>query len=234
MFFQVFDKGWMEDGEGRYIDFKNTVIILTSNVGSDLIANMCRDPDLAPTPEGLAQAVRQPLLQTFPAALLGRLTVVPYYPISDAMLEQIIRLQMLRIQRRIEERHGAQFSFDEAAVDLVRRRCSEVESGARMVDGILTRTCCRAWPPTSCRPPWEARNCKACTPAPAATTSRWTCAPALRARMSGRRLPRATTAVIAAALLAAPAAQALDLGAIGQAADTCSGPRAPPRPASRR
>ncbi|MDC5467569.1 AAA family ATPase, partial [Acinetobacter baumannii] len=79
MFFQVFDKGWMEDGEGRYIDFKNTVIILTSNVGSDLIANMCRDPDLAPTPEGLAQAVRQPLLQTFPAALLGRLTVVPYY-----------------------------------------------------------------------------------------------------------------------------------------------------------
>ena len=139
MFFQVFDKGWMEDGEGRYIDFKNTVIILTSNVGSDLIANMCRDPDLAPTPEGLAQAVRQPLLQTFPAALLGRLTVVPYYPISDAMLEQIIRLQMLRIQRRIEERHGAQFSFDEAAVDLVRRRCSEVESGARMVDGILTQ-----------------------------------------------------------------------------------------------
>ena len=139
MFFQVFDKGWMEDGEGRYIDFKNTVIILTSNVGSDLIANMCRDPDLAPTPEGLAQAVRQPLLQTFPAALLGRLTVVPYYPISDAMLEQIIRLQMLRIQRRIEERHGAQFSFDEAAVELVRRRCSEVESGARMVDGILTQ-----------------------------------------------------------------------------------------------
>ncbi|WP_280191002.1 type VI secretion system ATPase TssH [Delftia sp. PS-11] len=139
MFFQVFDKGWMEDGEGRYIDFKNTVIILTSNVGSDLIASMCRDPDLAPTPEGLAQAVRQPLLQTFPAALLGRLTVVPYYPISDAMLEQIIRLQMQRIQRRIEERHGAQFSFDDAAVDLVRRRCSEVESGARMVDGILTQ-----------------------------------------------------------------------------------------------
>ncbi len=139
MFFQVFDKGWMEDGEGRYIDFKNTVIILTSNVGSDLIASMCRDPELAPTPEGLAQAVRQPLLQTFPAALLGRLTVVPYYPISDAMLEQIIRLQMQRIQRRIEERHGAQFSFDDAAVDLVRRRCSEVESGARMVDAILTQ-----------------------------------------------------------------------------------------------
>ena len=139
MFFQVFDKGWMEDGEGRYIDFKNTVIILTSNVGSDLIVNMCRDPDLAPTPEGLTQAVRQPLLQTFPAALLGRLTVVPYYPISDAMLEQIIRLQMQRIQRRIEERHGALFSFDDAAVNLVRRRCSEVESGARMVDGILTQ-----------------------------------------------------------------------------------------------
>ena len=139
MFFQVFDKGWMEDGEGRYIDFKNTVIILTSNIGSELIANMCRDPDLIPSPEGLSQAMRQSLLQAFPAALLGRLVVVPYFPISDVMLRQIIRLQMQRIQRRIEERYETKFHFDDAAVDLIRQRCSEVESGARMVDAILTQ-----------------------------------------------------------------------------------------------
>ncbi|GKS76689.1 type VI secretion system ATPase TssH [Acidovorax sp. SUPP950] len=139
LFFQVFDKGWMEDGEGRYIDFKNTVIILTSNVGSELIAGMCRDPDLVPPPEALAKAVRQPLLENFPAALLGRLVVVPYFPISDAMLDQIIRLQLQRIQTRILERHNAQFTFDEAAVQLIRQRCSEVESGARMVDGIITQ-----------------------------------------------------------------------------------------------
>ena len=139
MFFQVFDKGWMEDGEGRYIDFKNTVIILTSNVGSELIAGMCSDPELAPTPEALAKAVRQPLLDKFPAALLGRLTVVPYYPISDAMLEQIIGLQLRRIQARIQANHGAQFQFDDRAVQLIRERCSEVESGARMIDAILTQ-----------------------------------------------------------------------------------------------
>ncbi|KQW26741.1 type VI secretion system ATPase TssH [Acidovorax sp. Root402] len=139
MFFQVFDKGWMEDGEGRYIDFKNTVIILTSNVGSELIAGLCNDPDLIPSPEALAKAVRQPLLDKFPAALLGRLTVVPYYPISDAMLEQIIGLQLRRIQTRIQANHGAQFHFDESAVQLIRERCSEVESGARMIDAILTQ-----------------------------------------------------------------------------------------------
>ncbi|WP_395457923.1 type VI secretion system ATPase TssH [Acidovorax delafieldii] len=139
MFFQVFDKGWMEDGEGRYIDFKNTVIILTSNVGSELIAGLCNDPDLIPSPEALAQAIRQPLLDKFPAALLGRLTVVPYYPISEAMLEQIIGLQMRRIQTRIQVNHGAQFDFDDSAVRLIRERCSEVESGARMIDAILTQ-----------------------------------------------------------------------------------------------
>lgn len=139
MFFQVFDKGWMEDGEGRYIDFKNAVIILTSNVGSELIANLCRDPDLMPGPDALAQAIRLPLLQVFPAALLGRLVVVPYFPISDTMLEQIIRLQIERIQQRIRERHDAIFEFGGDVVDLIRRRCSEVESGARMIDGMLTQ-----------------------------------------------------------------------------------------------
>ena len=139
IFFQVFDKGWMEDGEGRYIDFKNTVIILTSNVGSELIASMCRDPEMMPNSEALAKAVRQPLLEKFPAALLGRLVVVPYFPISDAMLDQIIGLQLKRIQARILDRHGASFAFDDAVVALIRNRCSEVESGARMIDGILTQ-----------------------------------------------------------------------------------------------
>ena len=97
IFFQVFDKGWMEDGEGRDIDFKNTIILLTSNVGTDLIMNMCKDPELMPEPEGIAKALREPLLKVFPAALLGRLVVIPYYPLSDAMLGNIVRLQLGRI-----------------------------------------------------------------------------------------------------------------------------------------
>ncbi len=139
MFFQVFDKGWMEDGEGRYIDFKNTVIILTSNVGSDLIAGMCRDPELVPPPEALAKALRPALLEKFPAALLGRLVVVPYFPISDAMLDQIIRLQLKRIQDRVHDRHGSVLGYHDSVIELIRNRCTEVESGARMVDAILTQ-----------------------------------------------------------------------------------------------
>ena len=88
LFFQVFDKGWMEDAEGRYIDFKNTIILLTSNVGTELIVSMCKDPELMPDPEGIAKALREPLLKKFPAALLGRLVVIPYYPLSDAMLAE--------------------------------------------------------------------------------------------------------------------------------------------------
>src|SRR5262249_47962970 len=99
IFFQVFDKGMMEDGEGRLIDFKNTIILLTTNVGSDLIAKMCGDPALLPDPEGLAKALRPPLLKVFPAALLGRLVVIPYYPLSQTMIESIIRLQLRRVQQ---------------------------------------------------------------------------------------------------------------------------------------
>ncbi|MFT3818699.1 MAG: type VI secretion system ATPase TssH [Rubrivivax sp.] len=140
MFFQVFDKGWMEDGEGRYIDFKNTVIILTSNVGTDVIASMCRDPELMPSVDALATALRKPLLEKFPPALLGRLVVVPYFPISDEMLGQIIRLQLGRIQQRVADRHRAKLDYTDAVVDLIRRRCTEVESGGRMVDAILTQS----------------------------------------------------------------------------------------------
>ena len=140
IFFQVFDKGTMEDGEGRVIDFKNTVIILTSNVGSDLVMSMTRDPELMPEPEDIAKALREPLLKVFPAALLGRLQVIPYYPLSDEMLGNIIRLQLNRIKKRIAENHKAQFSYSEEVVKLIASRCTEVESGGRMIDAILTNT----------------------------------------------------------------------------------------------
>ncbi len=140
LFFQVFDKGWMEDGEGRHIDFKNTIILLTSNVGTELIANLCKDPDLMPEPEGVAKALREPLLKKFPAALLGRLVVIPYYPLSDAVLGNIVRLQLGRITKRVAEHHGIPFTYDEETVKLIVSRCTEVESGGRMIDAILTNT----------------------------------------------------------------------------------------------
>ncbi len=140
IFFQVFDKGWMEDGEGRYIDFKNTIILLTTNAGSDLIMSMCRDPELMPDPESLAKAMREPLLKIFPPALLGRLVVIPYFPLSDDMLGSIVRLQMGRIAKRVLENHKIPFEYDDAAVDLVIKRCTELESGGRMIDAILTNT----------------------------------------------------------------------------------------------
>ncbi|AUX92270.1 type VI secretion system ATPase TssH [Mixta gaviniae] len=140
IFFQVFDKGWMEDGEGRHIDFRNTIIILTSNVGTQLISAMCADPELMPEPEALSAALRAPLLEVFPPALLGRLLVVPYYPLSDAMLAEIVRLQLKRIQRRLEENHGIISHIDDSVISQIVQRCTEVESGGRMVDAILTNT----------------------------------------------------------------------------------------------
>jgi len=140
LFFQVFDKGWMEDGEGRYIDFKNTIILLTSNAGSDLIMKLCADPELMPEPEGIAKALREPLLKVFPAALLGRLVTIPYYPLSEEMLGQIVRLQLGRIQKRVGENLGVPLSFGDDVVKLIISRCNEVESGGRVVDAILTNT----------------------------------------------------------------------------------------------
>src|SRR5882762_527224 len=140
IFFQVFDKGWMEDGEGRLIDFKNTLILLTSNVGSDLIMNMCKDPDLMPDPEGMAKALRQPLLKVFPAALLGRLIVIPYFPLSPVMVANIIKLQLGRIKKRIRENHKVPFTYEDDVVKLIASRCTELESGGRMIDAILTNT----------------------------------------------------------------------------------------------
>jgi type VI secretion system protein VasG len=140
IFFQVFDKGWMEDGEGRVIDFKNTLILLTTNAGTDLIASLCKDPDLMPEPEGIAKALREPLLKVFPPALLGRLVVIPYYPLNDEMIGAIARLQLGRIKKRVEESHKVPFSYDDEVIKLIASRCTELESGGRMIDAILTNT----------------------------------------------------------------------------------------------
>jgi len=140
LFFQVFDKGRMEDGEGRQIDFKNTIILLTSNVGSELIMNMCRDPELLPEPEALATALQEPLMKVFPPALLGRLVTIPYYPLSDDMLARIVRLQLGRIKKRVETNHRIPFGYSDDAVALIVKRCNNAEAGGRIIDSILTNT----------------------------------------------------------------------------------------------
>jgi type VI secretion system protein VasG len=140
LFFQVFDKGRMEDGEGRIIDFKNTIILLTSNAGSELIMNMCKDPELLPDPESLATALQEPLMKIFPPALLGRLVTIPYYPLSGEMLAKIVRLQLGRIKKRVEANHRIPFNYGDEAVDLIVKRCNNAEAGGRIIDSILTNT----------------------------------------------------------------------------------------------
>ena len=140
IFFQVFDKGWMEDGEGRVIDFKNTLILLTTNAGTELIMNLCKDPELTPEPEAISKALREPLLKVFPPALLGRLVVIPYYPLNDEMIGAIARLQLGRIEERVRANHRIPFTYDDSVVKLIASRCTELESGGRMIDAILTNT----------------------------------------------------------------------------------------------
>ena len=140
IFFQVFDKGWMEDGEGRVIDFKNTLILLTTNAGTELITRLCADPDLMPDAEGIAKALREPLLKVFPPALLGRLVTIPYYPLNDEMIGAIARLQLGRIAKRVQENHKVPLTYDEEVIKLIASRCTELESGGRMIDAILTNT----------------------------------------------------------------------------------------------
>ncbi len=140
IFFQVFDKGWMEDGEGRSIDFKNTIIILTTNAAQDVIVNMCKDPDIMPSPEGLEKALRAPLVKVFPDALLNRLVVVPFYPISKEMLRAIIKLNLGRVEKRVQANHKVPFTYDESVPELIGKRCTELERGARMVDALITNT----------------------------------------------------------------------------------------------
>jgi type VI secretion system protein VasG len=140
IFYQVFDKGSLRDGEGRDIDFKNTVIIMTSNAGTDTIMKLSADPETRPEPDGLVEALRPDLLKIFKPAFLGRTIVVPYYPITDDVMRQIILLQLGRVRSRLQENHRAHFTYDDAVVTSVLGRCTEVESGARNVDHIITRT----------------------------------------------------------------------------------------------
>jgi type VI secretion system protein VasG len=140
IFFQVFDKGWMEDAEGRYIDFKNTVIILTSNAAQDVIINMCKDPELMPSAEGIEKAMRLPLTKVFPDALLNRLVVVPFYPISKEVLRRIITLNLSRVEKRVMENQKVPFTYDDSVPELIGQRCTELERGARMVDAMITNT----------------------------------------------------------------------------------------------
>jgi type VI secretion system protein VasG len=140
LFFQVFDKGVMEDGEGRQINFRNTVIILTTNAGTETIMKLTADPETTPSHEGLVKALKPELDKVFKPAFLGRMVIVPYFPVRDENLKQIIRLKLNKIGRRMQEVHRLRMDYDEAVVDSVAARCTEVESGARNVDNILTNT----------------------------------------------------------------------------------------------
>lgn len=130
----------MDDSEGRRIDFRNTLILLTSNVGSDVIMRLTGN-GLSRTPtEELEAALRTPLLQVFPAAFLGRVIVVPYYPLSDSMIEAITQANFAKIAERLRTSHNAELVIGEGVIDLIKARCTEVESGGRMIDAILTNT----------------------------------------------------------------------------------------------
>jgi type VI secretion system protein VasG len=139
IFFQVFDKGFMEDAEGRFIDFKNTLILLTSNTAQDVIVNLCKDPELMPASAAIEAALRQPLMKVFPDALLNRLVVVPYVPISRATLYRIIDLNLARVVKRISENHGIPLIYSKKVLGLIARRCGELERGARIVEGLITQ-----------------------------------------------------------------------------------------------
>jgi type VI secretion system protein VasG len=139
VFYQVFDKGQLRDGEGRDIDFKNTVIIMTSNAGTDAIAKLCADPETMPDAAGLAEALRPDLLKIFKPAFLGRVTLVPYFPLSDDVLRQIVKLQLERIRHRVVENYKVQSTYDPVLIEMIAERCKEAESGARNIESILSR-----------------------------------------------------------------------------------------------
>ncbi|WP_412553938.1 type VI secretion system ATPase TssH [Shimia sp. MIT1388] len=140
IFFQVFDKGMMDDSEGRRIDFKNTLILLTSNVGSDEIMAMTENGAQPADMDELNQSLRAPLLKVFPAALLGRVVTIPYYPLSDSMIEAIAGFKLKSIAKRLGEGYGADLVIGEGAMDVIKARATEIESGGRMIDAILTNT----------------------------------------------------------------------------------------------
>lgn len=138
IFFQVFDKGWMEDGEGRYIDFKNTIILLTSNVGTELMMDMSRDGQA--DAQAIKTALKEELLQVFPAALLGRIQIIPYYPLAKDTLRKILKLSLSKIANRVYDNHKIKLTHTEQMMDLIISRCNDADSGGRMIDSIITNT----------------------------------------------------------------------------------------------
>ena len=139
IFFQVFDKGVMEDGSGRRIDFRNTLILLTSNVGTEIIMDAAkRTPP--PDAQRLAAALKPALLEVFPPALLGRVVTIPYFPLSPEMLAGIVRLQLKRVGQRIADHHKAEFTTDDAAIELIVSMCNDPDSGGRVIDNVITNT----------------------------------------------------------------------------------------------
>jgi type VI secretion system protein VasG len=140
LFFQVFDKGVMEDGEGRRVLFRNTILLLTTNAATDTIMKLCADPETTPSPKGLVEAIKPELNKIFKPAFLGRTVIVPYYPLRDEALQAIVKLKLDKIVRRTAENTGVRLSYDERLIRVVVDRCTEVESGARNVDNILTNT----------------------------------------------------------------------------------------------
>ncbi len=140
LFFQVFDKGVMEDGEGRQVVFRNCIIILTTNAGTETVMKLTADPETAPGPEALVRALKPELDRVFKPALLGRTVIIPYFPVRDGALRRIITLKLEKVRRRLRETHRLELVVDDAVVDTITARCTEVESGARNVDNILTHT----------------------------------------------------------------------------------------------
>ncbi|HET6518803.1 MAG TPA: type VI secretion system ATPase TssH, partial [Geminicoccaceae bacterium] len=140
LFFQVFDKGLLDDAEGREIDFKNTVILLTSNVGTDTLMRLCLNGPTRPEPQAIVEALRPELHAAFKPAFLGRLLVVPYYPVRDEVLKRIVELKLGKVRRRVRENHRAELVYGDGLIDAIAARCTEVDSGARNVDWILTGT----------------------------------------------------------------------------------------------
>lgn len=140
IFYQVFDKGTMKDGEGRDIDFKNTVILMTTNAGTDVIKSVCSDPDTTPEPDAFMEAIFPELLKTFKPAFLGRLTLIPYYPLAEDVIRKIICLKLGKVGKRLSDNYKAAFTYSDDLVQQIAERCKEVDTGARNIDHILTRS----------------------------------------------------------------------------------------------
>lgn len=137
IFYQVFDKGTIKDGEGRDIDFKNTIIIMTSNVGTDTTMRLFEDPETAPSTTGLAKALKDDLLAVFKPAFLGRLNLIPYLPLDNAKLAIIAGLQLGRIEKRLSRNYRAGFSYSPQVTELIVSQCLDAGSGARTIHNIL-------------------------------------------------------------------------------------------------